>query len=201
LTDPDAHSQGYQAVPSSYGATNGAPNNGLQTLGADPTKIEPKVRASCSALVSRALSREEADSIAVALQAWLASERTFLNWLRVALLLSSFALALFNSASAHDHVAKWMGFSYAVIAVGMIGYAWIMQNRRRHRIVTRYGGHHGEPSFGPPDIGQADPSPIFRRDLRTRRRRWPHLPRCPRQLHPPRQAAVRSPSRSGVFEL
>ncbi|ORY84638.1 hypothetical protein BCR35DRAFT_278003 [Leucosporidium creatinivorum] len=115
-------SQGYQAVPSSYGATNGAPNNGLQTLGADPTKIEPKV--------------------------WLASERTFLNWLRVALLLSSFALALFNSASTHDHVAKWMGFSYAVIAVGMIGYAWIMQNRRRHRIVTRYGGHHDE-IYGP----------------------------------------------------
>lgn len=36
-----------------------------------------------------------------------------------------------------------MGFSYAVIAVGMIGYAWLMQERRRHRIITRYGGHHG----------------------------------------------------------
>lgn len=152
LANLDAHLQGYQAVPSTYGATNGAPNNGLQTLGADASKIEPKVRRdarrsfrglSCAPKLIGALS--------MVLQVWLASERTFLNWLRVALLLSSFALALFNSASTHDHVAKWMGFSYALIAIGMIGYAWAMQNRRRHRIVTRYGGHHGEPSF---DVGK-----------------------------------------------
>ncbi|GAA5829896.1 hypothetical protein JCM3766R1_006693 [Sporobolomyces carnicolor] len=107
-----------------YGATDGAPapNNGLQTLGADPTKIEPKV--------------------------WLASERTLLSWFRVSLLLSSFALALFNSASDQDTSSRVMGFLYAVIAVGMLGYSWTMHRIRRWRIIMRYPGHHDEP-YGP----------------------------------------------------
>ncbi|GAA5929949.1 uncharacterized protein JCM15063_004675 [Sporobolomyces koalae] len=107
-----------------YGATDGAPapNNGLQTLGADATKIEPKV--------------------------WLASERTLLSWFRVSLLLSSFALALFNSASEQDTSSRVMGFFYAVIAVGMLGYSWTMHRIRRWRIVMRYPGHHDE-LYGP----------------------------------------------------
>ncbi|GAA5987240.1 hypothetical protein JCM10908_001873 [Rhodotorula pacifica] len=107
-----------------YGATSGAPppGDGLQRLKADPTKIEPKV--------------------------WLASERTLLSWFRVALLLSSFALALFNSASASDWASKSMGVIYAIIACAMLGYAWTMHRVRRYRIVMRYGGHHDEP-YGP----------------------------------------------------
>ncbi|GAA5845152.1 hypothetical protein JCM5353_003053 [Sporobolomyces roseus] len=109
----------------SYGATDGAPkplNHGMQTLGADPTKIEPKV--------------------------WLASERTLLSWFRVSLLLSSFALALFNSASKQDTSSRLMGFLYAVIAVGMLGYSWTMHRVRRWKIIMRYPGHHDEP-YGP----------------------------------------------------
>ncbi|GAA5867990.1 hypothetical protein JCM5296_003854 [Sporobolomyces johnsonii] len=112
-----------QSIASTYGATDGqGPNNGLQTLGADPTKIEPKV--------------------------WLASERTLLSWFRVSLLLSSFALALFNSAGESDTGSRVMGVIYAVIAVGMLGYAWTMHRVRRWRIVMRYPGHHDEP-YGP----------------------------------------------------
>ncbi|GJN90101.1 hypothetical protein Rhopal_003100-T1 [Rhodotorula paludigena] len=112
------------AGPSNYGATNGAPpaDDGLQKLGADPSKIEPKV--------------------------WLASERTLLSWFRVSLLLSSFALALFNSAGEHDWASRGMGMTYAIIACGMLGYAWTMHRVRRYRIVMRYGGHHDEP-YGP----------------------------------------------------
>lgn len=43
----DSRAQGTAAGPSSYGATDGAPapaDDGLQKLGADPSKIEPKVR-------------------------------------------------------------------------------------------------------------------------------------------------------------
>ena len=109
---------GYAAIPTfpSYGATE-AP--GLQSLPADPSKIEPKV--------------------------FLASERTFLNWLRVSLLLSSFALTLFNTAAEGDWVAKGMGTFYILLAFAMGGYAWVMQGRRRKRIVERYSGHHGQP--------------------------------------------------------
>ncbi|BGP56345.1 hypothetical protein JCM8202_000380 [Rhodotorula sphaerocarpa] len=106
-----------------YGATQGAPpGDGMQRLGADASKIEPKV--------------------------WLASERTLLSWFRVALLLSSFALALFNSATDRDWASKTMGVIYAVIACSMLGYAWTMHRIRRYRIVMRYGGHHDEP-YGP----------------------------------------------------
>ncbi|TKA50653.1 hypothetical protein B0A53_06170 [Rhodotorula sp. CCFEE 5036] len=111
-----------QGTPS-YGATNGAPmGDGMQKLGADASKIEPKV--------------------------WLASERTLLSWFRVALLLSSFALALFNSANDQDWASRTMGVIYAVIACAMLGYAWTMHRIRRYRIVMRYGGHHDEP-YGP----------------------------------------------------
>lgn len=140
--------------PRNYGATSGAPDNGLQKLGADATKIEPKV--------------------------WLASERTLLSWFRVALLLSSFALALFNSASDRDTGTRAMGVVYAVLALGMLGYAWCMHrcvypfpsgggerrtdslpllfclfpssyslrntSVRRYRIVHRYAGSHGTSS-------------------------------------------------------
>ncbi|KAI5478204.1 vacuolar transporter chaperone 2 [Pseudohyphozyma bogoriensis] len=100
----------------------GTNTDGLQVLPPDATKIEPKV--------------------------WLASERTFLNYLRVALLLSSFALALFNSAPKKDSIATWMGFSYAVIAIGMVGYAFYMMQLRRKRIIERFAGHHDD-VYGP----------------------------------------------------
>lgn len=76
-------------------------------------------------------------------QVWLASERTLLSWFRVSLLISSFALALFNSAGERDWASKTMGVCYAVIACGMLGYAWTMHRIRRYRIVMRYSGHHG----------------------------------------------------------
>ena len=81
-------------------------------------------------------------------QVWLASERTLLSWFRVSLLLSSFALALFNSAGPRDYASKSMGVCYAVIACGMLAYAWVMHRIRRYRIVMRYPGHHDEP-YGP----------------------------------------------------
>ncbi|KAK4695551.1 putative membrane protein, partial [Phenoliferia sp. Uapishka_3] len=114
-------SEGYQPIQS-YGTVTPTAANGLQSLPADASKIEPKV--------------------------WLASERTFLNWLRVSILISSFALALFNGAAVGDKVAKGMGLTYAVISIGMLGYAWTMQEKRRHRIITRFGGHHDE-IYGP----------------------------------------------------
>ncbi|GAA5980789.1 hypothetical protein JCM11641_002652 [Rhodosporidiobolus odoratus] len=124
FADLDGNAEVTNSVPNNYGATDGAPapNNGMQILGADASKIEPKV--------------------------WLASERTLLSWFRVSLLLSSFALALFNGAVEHDSASRAMGAVYAVIACGMLGYAWVMHRIRRYRIVHRYAGAHDEP-YGP----------------------------------------------------
>lgn len=130
-----------QGTPS-YGATNGAPvGDGMQKLGADASKIEPKVPS--DHVGSSCLVISGADLSLSFTQVWLASERTLLSWFRVALLLSSFALALFNSASDQDWASKTMGVIYAVIACAMLGYAWTMHRIRRYRIVMRYGGHHG----------------------------------------------------------
>lgn len=117
-----ASSHAYTLIPSvpDYGAASFSTN---PVLPPDATKIEPKV--------------------------FLASERTFLTWLRVAVLISTFALALFNSAAPGDWVAKGMGFTYATVAIGVIGYAWVMHEKRRTRIIGRYAGHHGTHRFPP----------------------------------------------------
>lgn len=107
----------YEPIPQ-YGATSFSTNPALPP---DATKIEPKV--------------------------WFASERTFLTWLRVAVVISTFALALFNSAGDGDWVAKGMGIVYAGLAIAILGYAYAMHGRRRKRIMGRYAGHHGMLSY------------------------------------------------------
>ncbi|GAA95564.1 uncharacterized protein L969DRAFT_44561 [Mixia osmundae IAM 14324] len=85
---------------------------------------------------------------------YLAAERTLLNWLRVALLIGSFSLALFNAKAATEDgragetLGKIMGFIYALISVGVIGYSYFMFELRRKRIGQRYGGHFDE-LYGP----------------------------------------------------
>lgn len=61
------------------------------------------------------------------------------------MLISSFGLALFNSGSVVEGfgLAQGMGVMYSAIAIGMLGYAWVMQERRRKRIMLRFAGHHG----------------------------------------------------------
>lgn len=49
---------------------------------------------------------------------FLASERTFFSWIRVALLLGSFGLALFNSG---DATGRAMGLTYAGISLLAVG--------------------------------------------------------------------------------
>ena len=177
---PYAERDGYVQVPTSYGATDApAAAAGSSSAGAGeqaqqqqqrqatketPSKIEPKV--------------------------WLAAERTYLNWLRVAILLSTFALTLFNSAGADDKLGKGMGLVYAVIAVLMLGYAYFMHEKRRRWIASKHGGDMGTSRlFSPASL----PTLTGMR----RRPQGPHLPlrrafrRRPRQLHPARQPAVR----------
>ena len=179
--------------------------DGLQKLGADASKIEPKVTVDPSTLCAASPPpRRRAESLSPAhAQVWLASERTLLSWFRVALLLSSFALALFNSASDRDWASKTMGVIYAVIACAMLGYAWTMHRIRRYRIVMRYGGHHGaslsrsaRPAlwFGTDPFENLPPPRRWkttRRAVRTARRMRSHLCRRPAQLYPPHQEPVR----------
>lgn len=106
--------------------------------------------------------------VRVEAKVWLANERTWISWLHVSLLIGSFALALFNSASffSHHHpdlpedptkpkhpkhnralepgTIKTFGMVYAGIAV--LTLAWGLGNylRRVHLIKTKYSGSFGE---------------------------------------------------------
>lgn len=59
-------------------------------------------------------------------------ERTFFSWLRVALLLGSFALALFNGG---DKIGSRMGMVYAIISMGMVSI------RKQERIAQHMADH------------------------------------------------------------
>ena len=92
----------------------------MRLLYRPPSKIEPKV--------------------------YLAAERTLLNWLRVAVLLGTFAIALVNSAkhsTGNPLVGKVFGVVYMALAAGAIIYAWRVFELRRQRITNRYPGHFG----------------------------------------------------------
>ncbi|CAD6567153.1 MAG: hypothetical protein CYPHOPRED_001461 [Cyphobasidiales sp. Tagirdzhanova-0007] len=103
----------------SYGATSSDAAPPSKQTAPPVTKVEPKV--------------------------FLASERTFFSWLRVSLLLGSFALALFNGG---DKLGRSMGLVYAVISLASVAYSWAMFQRRSHRIRTTYAGNHDE-LYGP----------------------------------------------------
>ncbi|KAK9894884.1 hypothetical protein P389DRAFT_196961 [Cystobasidium minutum MCA 4210] len=126
----------------SYGATgSSAPAGGDRQR----TKSKGPAGASGGATSSSASKQPEQPVTKVEPKVWLASERTFFSWIRVALLLGSFALALFNGG---DKIGSRMGMVYAIISIVMIVYAWYMHIRRSNRIRAAYAGNFDEP-YGP----------------------------------------------------
>jgi len=104
--------------PTSYGAVSDTPRRSPATT---TTKVEPKV--------------------------FLACERTFLSWLRAAVLIGSFSIALFN-ASSHSFEGRLVGFIYVIVSISIATYAWFMFQLRIKRIVARWPGHFDE-IYGP----------------------------------------------------
>ncbi|CAD6893686.1 unnamed protein product [Tilletia controversa] len=148
--------------------------NGNSALGAEqgygsvldlpPERRVPKPKAVISPL------RVEA-------KVWFANERTWISWLRVSVLIGSFALALLNSSSFFEHhklpdnpidepgpafppknpqglgpgTIKAFGFLYAVIALATLSWGLFSYQRRVTLIKAKYGGHLDD-LWGPPLI-------------------------------------------------
>ncbi|KAK0544802.1 hypothetical protein OC846_005926 [Tilletia horrida] len=115
--------------------------------------------------------------VRVEAKVWFANERTWISWLRVSVLIGSFALALFNSASYFEHhqlpkdpiqepgpvyppqqprgltagTIKTFGTVYAAIAVATLGWGLFSYQRRVTLIKAKYGGPLDD-LVGPPLI-------------------------------------------------
>lgn len=113
--------------------------------------------------------------VRVEAKVWLANERTWISWLHISILIGSFALALFNSASffSYSHpelpedptkprhprhnralepsTIKTFGMVYAGIAVLTLSWGLFNYLRRVHLIKTKYSGSFDD-LIGPPLI-------------------------------------------------
>lgn len=114
--------------------------------------------------------------VRVEAKVWFANERTWISWLRVSLLIGSFSLAMFNSASYFsDHqgdspfppgeepgpeippstpnaqTIRTFAIIYALISVLTLGWGLFNYHRRLYLIKTKYAGDFDD-LIGPPII-------------------------------------------------
>ncbi|KAE8254360.1 hypothetical protein A4X13_0g3447 [Tilletia indica] len=115
--------------------------------------------------------------VRVEAKVWFANERTWISWLRVSVLIGSFALALLNSSSFFEHhqlphdpieepgpvyppqhprgfspgTIKTFGVIYAVIALATLSWGLFSYQRRVTLIKAKYGGPLDD-LYGPPLI-------------------------------------------------
>ncbi|EST06913.1 protein of unknown function DUF202 [Kalmanozyma brasiliensis GHG001] len=134
-------SNGYGAVASSSNAESSRPRIRKPKKVVSQSKVEAKV--------------------------WFANERTWISWLRVSILIGSFALALFNSDTFFKHhndshpghrdnyltsgSIKAFGAAYAGIAVLTLLWGLYSYQRRVTLIKTKYPGNFDD-LIGPPLI-------------------------------------------------
>nr|CDI54406.1 conserved hypothetical protein [Melanopsichium pennsylvanicum 4]SNX85349.1 related to VTC1 \ len=140
-TAPSSNNNGYGAVASTSRSNSSQPRIRKPNKVISQSKVEAKV--------------------------WFANERTWISWLRVSILIGSFALALFNSDAffkdhndKHSHAhndylssgsIKAFGAAYAGIAVLTLLWGLYTYQRRVTLIKTKYPGNFDD-LIGPPLI-------------------------------------------------
>ncbi|KAK0523025.1 hypothetical protein OC834_003008 [Tilletia horrida] len=148
----------------SNGAGLGAEHGYGSVLDLPPERRVPKPKAVIS-------------PVRVEAKVWFANERTWISWLRVSVLIGSFALALFNSSTFFEHhqlpkdpvdqpgpayppehprgltpaTIKRFGMVYAVIAIATLAWGLFSYQRRVTLIKAKYGGPLDD-LVGPPLI-------------------------------------------------
>ncbi|UZJ54699.1 hypothetical protein CBS101457_004019 [Exobasidium rhododendri] len=115
--------------------------------------------------------------VRVEAKVWFANERTWISWLRVSLLIGSFSLAMFNSAShfrphttnptppdgngepgpqipstsPNGSTIRFFAIVYALISILTLSWGLFNYHRRLYLIKTKYAGNFSD-MFGPPAI-------------------------------------------------
>ncbi|KAG8935378.1 hypothetical protein FRC02_008183 [Tulasnella sp. 418] len=83
-----------------------------------------------------------ATPIKVEAKVWFANERTWISYLNVAILLGTLSAALYNSS--HDVIARRFAYVYALISLGILGYGYVVYQKRVTLIRRRDPGHFDE---------------------------------------------------------
>ncbi|KAH0833236.1 hypothetical protein J3R83DRAFT_12296 [Lanmaoa asiatica] len=93
-----------------------------------------------SAIQPVRVPRKVATAIKVEGKVWFANERTWLSWLNAAILIGTFAVALFNAS--HDPVARGFSYVYAALSVAVLIYGFYLYQSRITMIRKRDPGHY-----------------------------------------------------------
>ncbi|KAG6812374.1 hypothetical protein H0H92_003187 [Tricholoma furcatifolium] len=113
IPDADADDDGEMPTVRDYHAINLPPQVRVPKKIATPVKVEAKV--------------------------WFANERTWVAWLNISILVGTLALALFNASK--DEIATRFAYTYALISIGILVYAFVLYQYRISMIRRRDPGH------------------------------------------------------------
>ncbi|KAG9315237.1 hypothetical protein JVU11DRAFT_4371 [Chiua virens] len=122
--------------PSRYTRENGIPDQ-------DPNPDQPIFRNynSIQSLPPQVrVPRKVATAIKVEGKVWFANERTWLSWLNAAILIGTFAVALFNASN--DPIARAFAYVYAALSIGVLIYGYSLYQSRITMIRKRDPGHY-----------------------------------------------------------
>ncbi|VDB92286.1 unnamed protein product [Peniophora sp. CBMAI 1063] len=70
---------------------------------------------------------------------WFANERTWIAYMNMAILIATFAVALFNASA--DDVSRYFAYFYALVSVGVLVYGYVLYQHRITMIRRRDPGH------------------------------------------------------------
>ncbi|CAG8676209.1 10930_t:CDS:2, partial [Cetraspora pellucida] len=84
------------------------------------------------------------ESVKVEAKVFFANERTFFSWMRFSVLLSSFALALFNASAADNELGMRCAMAYTAIGVCSLTYAVYKYNTRLSMINAKHPGPYDD---------------------------------------------------------
>lgn len=82
---------------------------------------------------------KDAGPVRVESKVWLANQRTFIKWLHVSILLSSFSLGLYNAAGKHNRIAQALAVVYTFFAIFTAAWGWYIYEKRARLIRQRSG--------------------------------------------------------------
>lgn len=114
---------------------------GLSRRSEEPVSLPPGVR-------HPGVWIKDAGPVRVESKVWLANQRTFIKWLHISILLSTFSLGLYNAAGKQNGIAQALAVVYTFFALFAAAWGWYMYEKRS-RLIRQRSGKDLDNIFGP----------------------------------------------------